>query len=273
MAAPEPTAPTRERPAAGSVLQSVDVSVAFGGVRAVDEVSLHVDRDEIVGLVGPNGSGKSTMLNALTGLVDATGTITVDGTPVRRVRPSAMRRAGLLRTFQTPQVFPELTGLENVLLSHPDRSLTGLAATWLVRPGMLRHERRRWDDAADALARVGLAAVAGTPAGELAYGQQRLVEVARVIAARPRVVLLDEPGAGLNRAETASLAELLAGLRTEGVSLLVVDHKIDFLDQLCDRLVVLQLGRVVAEGPPAQVWRDPRVVEAYLGRSSGAAGH
>jgi ABC-type branched-subunit amino acid transport system ATPase component len=255
-----------------SVLRAEDVSVSFGGVRAVDHVSLHVDPGEIVGLVGPNGSGKSTMLNALTGLVHASGTVSVDGSPVGRVHPRAMRRAGLLRTFQTPQVFPELTALENVLLSHPDTAMTRLVGGWFARPGLLRHERQRWADAAAALERVGQIAVADTPAGELSYGQQRLVEVARVICGRPRIVLLDEPGAGLNQAETTSFADLLAGLRAEGVPLLVVDHKIDFLDRLCDRLVVLQLGRVVADGTPATVWNDPNVVDAYLGRSSGAGG-
>jgi ABC-type branched-subunit amino acid transport system ATPase component len=271
------TAEVSGAPTAGpgdrSVLRAEEVSVSFGGVRAVDSVSLHVDPGEIVGLVGPNGSGKSTMLNALTGMVHATGTVSVDGRPMARVRPGAMRRAGLLRTFQTPQVFPELTALENVLLSHPDTAQSRLLATWITRPGLLGHERRRWADAADALERVGQLAVADTPAGELSYGQQRLVEVARVICGRPRIVLLDEPGAGLNRSETNDFAELLAGLRAEGVPLLVVDHKIDFLDRLCDRLVVLQLGRVVADGPPATVWNDPTVVDAYLGRRSGAGGH
>ncbi len=256
-----------------SVLRAEDVSVSFGGVRAVDSVSLHVDPGEIVGLVGPNGSGKSTMLNALTGMVHATGTVSVDGRPMGRVRPGTMRRAGLLRTFQTPQVFPELTALENVLLSHPDTAQSRLLATWITRPGLLGHERRRWADAAAALERVGQLSVADTPAGELSYGQQRLVEVARVICGRPRIVLLDEPGAGLNRSETNDFADLLAGLRAEGVPLLVVDHKIDFLDRLCDRLVVLQLGQVVADGPPAAVWSDPTVVDAYLGRRSGAGGH
>src|SRR6478736_7071427 len=196
-----------------SVLRAHEISVSFGGVRAVDKVSLHVDPGEIVGLVGPNGSGKSTMLNALTGLVHATGTVSIDGARIAKVRPGSMRRAGVLRTFQTPQVFPELTGLENVLLSHPDTSQSRLLATWITRPGLLRHERQRWADAAAALERVGQISVAETPAGELSYGQQRLVEVARVICGRPRIVLLDEPGAGLNQSETNDFADLLASLR------------------------------------------------------------
>lgn len=270
MAVPEPasTTPGGDR----SILRADGVSVSFGGVRAVDDVSLHVDPGEIVGLVGPNGSGKSTMLNALTGLVHATGTVSIDGAPVGRVRPGSMRRAGVLRTFQTPQVFPELTGLENVLLSHPDTTTSRLVGAWIARPGMLRHERQRWTDAAEALERVGQPGVADIPAGELSYGQQRLVEVARVICGKPRIVLLDEPGAGLNQSETNEFADLLSSLRADGVPLLVVDHKIDFLDRLCDRLVVLQLGKVVADGPPATVWNDPNVVDAYLGRRSDARG-
>lgn len=253
------------------MLRADGVSVSFGGVRAVDDVSLEVADGEVVGLVGPNGSGKSTFLNAVSGLVGASGRIEVAGTPLRLGRPADVRRAGVLRTFQTPQVWAELTGLENAVLSHPDQSFGRLLGSWLARPAMLKAERRRWADAEAALARVGLESVADLPAGELAYGQQRLVEVARVIAGRPKMVLLDEPGAGLNSAETANLGALLASLRDDdGVSLLVVDHKIDFLDRLCDRLVVLQLGHVVAEGTPATVWNDPRVVDAYLGRTSHA---
>jgi ABC-type branched-subunit amino acid transport system ATPase component len=254
------------------MLRAEHISVAFGGVRAVDDVSLSVADREVVGLVGPNGSGKSTFLNAVSGLVSATGSVEVGGSAVRLGRPGRIRAAGLLRTFQTPQVWPELTCLENALLAHPDQHLSRLVGAWFLRPGMLATERQRWLDGEAALRRVGLEALADTPAGELAYGQQRLLEVARVVAARPRMVLLDEPGAGLNSAETAELSALLASLREDGVSLLVVDHKIDFLDSLCDRLVVLQLGTVVAEGPPATVWNDSRVVDAYLGRSTSAAG-
>lgn len=239
--------------------------VSFGGVRALDGVSLDVPDRSIVGLVGPNGSGKSTLLNAVCGLVPATGTMTVDDTPIRLGRPLEVRRHGVLRTFQTPQVSESLTCLENVLLADSDRRLTGPAGALLARPVMLRRERQRWERAASALGDVGLSGSETTPAGLLPYGRRRLLELARVLAASPQLVLLDEPSAGLNDAETENFATLLRQLADAGVALLIVDHKVDFLDSLCNSLVVLELGHKIAEGPPAEVWRHQRVIDAYLG--------
>jgi ABC-type branched-subunit amino acid transport system ATPase component len=243
------------------------INVSFGGVRAVRDVSLDVPAHQILGLIGPNGSGKSTFLNAITGLVPATGTAVLDGTPLPLGNPGRIRRSGLLRAFQTAQNIGELTCLENVLLSDPDRHATGAAGAWVYRRRMWRRERARWGAAHDALALVGLAAMADVPARLLTYGQQRLVELARVIAGDPTVILLDEPSAGLNAAETEQLAALLVSLRDRGETLVVVDHKIGFLDTICDRLAVLQLGELIAEGPPETVWKDPRVIDAYIGES------
>jgi ABC-type branched-subunit amino acid transport system ATPase component len=173
--------------------------------------------------------------------------------------------AGVRRTYQTPQRYLELSCIDNVLLSTTDRALTGVLSSIVLRPLMLRRERARWRHAAEALDRVGLLDLAEEPAGSLSYGGQRMLELARVIAGDPKVVLLDEPSAGLNDAETELLAGHLRLLRQEGVSLLVVDHKIDFISTLCDRVIVLELGRLVAEGDPHGIWEDERVQNAYLG--------
>jgi ABC-type branched-subunit amino acid transport system ATPase component len=252
------------------MLEASGISVSFGGVRAVQQVSLTVDAREIVGLIGPNGSGKTTFLNALTGVTPATGALRFDGRSLRLGHPERIRRAGMLRMFQTPQTFTELSCIENVLLSSPDHRATGLAGSWLVRPWMWSTEKPRWAAALTALERVGLADRAEAPASVLTFGEQRLLELARGMAGRPSLLMLDEPSAGLNDAETRNLAELITEVRDSGVAVLVVDHKIDFIDGLCDRIVVLELGSVIVEGTPADVWRDQRVVDAYLGVARGA---
>jgi ABC-type branched-subunit amino acid transport system ATPase component/ABC-type branched-subunit amino acid transport system permease subunit len=249
----------------GPVLRAEGIRVSFGGVRAVAGVDVEVRRGEILGLIGPNGSGKSTLLNAVTGVVPAEGTLEVAGRAVPLGRPPRSRRAGLARTYQTPQTFTTLTCLENVLLGTPQRRRTGAAAGVLLRPVVLADERARWAAAQAALVEVGLPAHAERSAAGLPHRDQRLLELARALVGRPRVLLLDEPSAGLNGAETAELRDLLLRLRDDGLSLLVVDHKIDFITALCDRVVVLELGRLVAEGDPHEIWDDQRVVDVYLG--------
>ena len=244
-----------------------DLAVSFGGVRAVDGVSIVVPDGATVGMVGPNGSGKSTFLNGVCGLVPARGRVAVDGRVVRLGHPGRIRRAGILRTFQTPQVAGSLTCLENVLLADSDRRFSGPLGALFLRPVMTRTEQARWRRAATALSSVGLSSAGSMPADLLTYGQRRLLELARVLIADPRTVLLDEPTAGLNETETREFAEMLRRLRSGGVSLLIVDHKVDFLDALCDSLVVLEQGRVIASGSPAEVWSHPQVIDAYLGAS------
>jgi ABC-type branched-subunit amino acid transport system ATPase component/ABC-type branched-subunit amino acid transport system permease subunit len=247
------------------VLEAEEVRVRFGGVLAVDGVSLTLRANEILGLVGPNGSGKTTFLNALTGVVPATGSVRVMGRPVRLGRPGRARARQVLRTYQSPQTYEHVSCIEDVLLSTSDRRLTGISAACLLRPPMLRHERERWHRANLALERVGLVGLAEQSTARLTYGQRRLLELARVIAAEPSIVLLDEPSAGLNAAETAQLARHLEGVRADGVTILLVDHKLDFVTSLCDRIAVLELGRLVAVGRPDDVFADERVVDAYLG--------
>lgn len=252
------------------MLSADDIRVSFGAVHAVEGVSLHVGPGEIVGLVGPNGSGKTTFLNAVCGVVPARGSLAVGGRPVRLGSAGAAARAGIARAFQAPQTFEALSCLENVLIASADRRARGLLGATVARPLMLRRERVRWQRAHEALGMVGLEGATATPAGGLTYGRRRLLDVARALVSEPRVLLLDEPSAGLNDAETAELGDLLERVHRGGVPILVIEHKIDLIDRLCDRIVVLDVGSVIATGPPGEVWRDERVMNAYLGTSRAA---
>lgn len=246
-----------------------NLSVSFGGVRAVDGVHLAVNAHEVVGLVGPNGSGKSTTLNAICGFVRAEGRVSLGGADVPLGDPLPPRTMGILRTFQTPQVFDDLTCLENVLLGCSDRRTVGIASSILRWRTANRFERDRWLAAMASLERVGLAARSMAKAGGLAYGDRRRVELARALVAEPRIILLDEPSAGLNDWETSAFADLLEEICVS-LPLLIVDHKVDLLDRVCDRIIVVNQGRVIAHGPPDFVWNEPTVVDAYLGRSDAA---
>jgi ABC-type branched-subunit amino acid transport system ATPase component len=249
------------------LLECRDLSVRFGGVVAVNDVSLEVRPGEVVGLVGPNGSGKTTLLNAVSGLVRARGDVRVSGERVALGRPGAIINHGVFRTYQTPQVDPVLTCLENVLVASPDKAHRGATSAWLLRRQMWKHDRRRWTDAGDALRRVGLLPKANVEAGALSYGDQRHLEIARALHAKPDLLLMDEPAAGLTSAETNILVALLKELSNEGLSLLIIEHKISFLEELCDRIIVLELGRQIAAGTPAEVWANPAVMAAYLGEA------
>jgi branched-chain amino acid transport system permease protein len=252
-------------PEGAVVIDADEVRVTFGGVVAVDGVSLSLHDNEILGLVGPNGSGKTTFLNALTGVVDATGDVSVRGTHVKLGRPGQMRGFGILRTYQAPQTYAHLSCLEDVLLSTTDRAFTGITPTAFARPAVDHHEKRRWEKAMAALERVDLAAYAELPTTRLTYGQRRLLELARAIFGEPDALMLDEPSAGLNAAETDQLAVYLQQLKDDGVAILLIDHKLDFITSLCDRVAVLELGHLVAVGPADTVFADQRVVDAYLG--------
>jgi len=265
MVAPEVTS-------GSSVLRARDIAVSFGGVRAVDGVSFQLEAGGAsLGIVGPNGSGKSTLLNAISGVVRGTGHLEMGGRAIPLGRPRSVRSAGIARTFQTPQTFMALSCIENVLLGLQEGGANGLTSAWLRRPAVMKAERRRWARACDELDRVGLLDLAEESSSTLAYGQQRLLELARALAGDPRMLLLDEPAAGLNAAETAHLQKLLTEVRGRGVSLLLVEHKIDFVTALSDRLLVLELGHAVAEGAPADVWQEERVIDAYLGRPTASA--
>jgi ABC-type branched-subunit amino acid transport system ATPase component/ABC-type branched-subunit amino acid transport system permease subunit len=257
------------RPDTAPVLEADDISVSFGGVRAVEGVSLALLDGEILGLVGPNGSGKTTFLNAVSGVVPAQGRLQVGGERIPLGKPGRLRRRQVMRAFQSPQTYEDLSCIEDVLLSTSDRKLTGITASWFLRPWVMRHEHQRWANAVASLERVGLADLAEESTARLSYGQRRMLELARAMAAHPRILLLDEPSAGLNAAETDNLGVHLRTLRADGVSIFLVDHKLDFITALCDRVAVLELGSLVAVGPAATVFSDQRVIDAYLGLEEG----
>ncbi|HTF07361.1 MAG TPA: ATP-binding cassette domain-containing protein [Asanoa sp.] len=240
-------------------LELTDVHVSFGNVRAVAGVSLTLVRGSRMGIIGPNGSGKSTLINAISGIVRATGSIVIDGQRLRSGSPQAAAWHGISRTYQTPQTFTRLSVIENVMLAVRAAESRG-PATWFRRG-----EYRRTVAALEFLTTVGLAELAEESAAILTYGQQQALALARALATGPKVLLLDEPAAGLNSAETEALSRTLQTVNDAGVSILLVEHKMDFVSALCPRVAVLAAGKLVADGPPAEVLSRPDVIDAYLG--------
>ncbi|HWK44290.1 MAG TPA: ABC transporter ATP-binding protein [Stellaceae bacterium] len=249
-----------------ALLTATGLTRAFQGLLAVDHVDFAVQAGTVHGIIGPNGAGKTTLFNLISGLLEPTeGTVSLDGRPIERL--SAHRRAalGVARTFQNIRIFSEMTVLENVMTGRHCRLGAGLGGILLRLPGFRREEVAAKEAARAHLAFVGLAEMADRRAGDLPYGDQRRLEIARALAAEPRLLLLDEPAAGMNPAETRALMPLLRQLRERGITVLLVEHDMHFVMNLCDRITVINFGRRIAEGTPREMRENPAVIEAYLG--------
>ena len=250
------------------LLVAKDISISFGALKAVDSFNLEINSGELIGLIGPNGAGKTTVFNILTGVYNASsGEYTLDGENVIKTSTSALVKKGLARTFQNIRLFKYLSVLDNVVAAYNFRMRYGILSGMLRFPNFWREEKEAKEKAMALLKIFDLDKYANMHAGNLPYGEQRKLEIARAMATEPKILLLDEPAAGMNPKETEDLMNTIKLIRDKfGIAVLLIEHDMKLVLGICERLVVLNYGQILASGDPQEVINNPKVVEAYLGK-------